>query len=226
MLVLKVIVGVLFQAFFFGILLLPIAGGYWFEAYFLIIFHVAIAIPYGIYSAIYYPKGMEARMVLSSDKQPKKDKIIYASIIVVMILGILLIPTDIFYLQVFEKAPLGLQILGLIIYFSGFAVIGKAQNQNDFIEPVVEIQTDRGHRIIDTGLYAHIRHPMYSGFLLFFSGMALWHGSIFAFLLVPLVLFFLLSLRIKGEEEVLENEFNEYLEYKEKVKAKLIPGIF
>ena len=226
MLVLKVIVGVLFQAFFFGILLLPIAGGYWFEAYFLIIFHVAIAIPYGIYSAIYYPKGMEARMVLSSDKQPKKDKIIYASIIAVMILGILLIPTDIFYLQVFEKAPLGLQILGLIIYFSGFAVIGKAQNQNDFIEPVVEIQTDRGHSIIDTGLYAHIRHPMYSGFLLFFSGMALWHGSIFALLLVPLVLFFLLSLRIKGEEEVLENEFNEYLEYKEKVKAKLIPGIF
>ena len=86
MLVLKVIVGVLFQAFFFGILLLPIAGGYWFEAYFLIIFHVAIAIPYGIYSAIYYPKGMEARMVLSSDKQPKKDKIIYASIIVVCLL--------------------------------------------------------------------------------------------------------------------------------------------
>ena len=67
---------------------------------------------------------------------------------------------------------------------------------------------------------------MYSGFLLFFSGMALWHGSIFAFLIVPLVLFFLLSLRIKGEEEVLENEFNEYLKYKEKVKAKLIPGIF
>ena len=56
--------------------------------------------------------------------------------------------------------------------------------------------------------------------------MALWHGSIFAFLLVPVLLFFLLSLRIKGEEEVLENEFNEYLEYKEKVKAKLIPGIF
>ena len=226
MLVLKVLIGVLFQAFFFGILLLPIAGGYWFEAYFLIILHVAIAIPYGIYSAIYYPKGMEARMVLSSEKQPRKDKIIYAIIILVMILGILLIPIDIFYLQVFEKAPLGLQILGLIIYFSGFALVGKAQNQNDFIEPVVEIQTDRGHSIIDTGLYAHIRHPMYSGFLLFFSGMALWHGSIFAFLLVPMVLFFLLSLRIKGEEEVLENEFNEYLEYKEKVKAKLIPGIF
>ena len=226
MLVLKVLIGVLFQAFFFGILLLPIAGGYWFEAYFLIILHVAIAIPYGIYSAIYYPKGMEARMVLSSENQPKKDKIIYASIIAVMILGILLIPTDVFHLQVFEKAPLELQILGLIIYFSGFAIVGKAQNQNDFIEPVVEIQTDRGHRIIDTGLYAHIRHPMYSGFLLFFSGMALWHGSIFAFLSVPLVLFFLLSLRIKGEEEVLENEFNEYLEYKKKVKAKLIPGIF
>ena len=165
-------------------------------------------------------------MVLSSENQPKKDKIIYASIIAVMILGILLIPTDVFYLKVFEKAPLGFQILGLIIYFFGFALVGKAQNQNDFIEPVVEIQTDRGHRIIDTGLYAYIRHPMYSGFLLFFSGMALWHGSIFAFLLVPLVLFFLLSLRIKGEEEVLENEFNEYLEYKEKVKAKLIPGIF
>ena len=226
MLVLKVLIGVLFQAFFFGILLLPIAGGYWFEAYFLIILHVAIAIPYGIYSAIYYPRGMEARMVLSSEKQPRKDKIIYAIIILVMILGILLIPIDVFYLQVFEKAPLGLQILGLIIYFSGFALVGKAQNQNDFIEPVVEIQTDRGHSIIDTGLYAHIRHPMYSGFLLFFSGMALWHGSIFASLLVPIVLFFLLSLRIKGEEEVLENEFNEYLEYKEKVKAKLIPGIF
>ena len=226
MLVLKILIGVLFQALFFSILLLPIAGGYWFEAYFLIILHVAIAIPYGIYSAIYYPKGMEARMVLSSENQPKKDKIIYASIIAVMILGILLIPTDVFYLQVFEKAPLVFQISGLIIYFFGFALVGKAQNQNDFIEPVVEIQTDRGHRISDTVLYSYIRHPMYSGFLLFFSGMALWHGSIFAFLLVPLILFFLLSLRIKGEEEVLENEFTEYLEYKEKVKAKLIPGIF
>ena len=226
MLVLKIIIGVLFQAFLFGILLLPIAGGYWFEAYFFLCLHVAIAIPYGIYSAVYFPKGMEARMVMNSENQSKKDKIILASIASIMLLGTLLIPTDVFYLEVFEKANPSFQILGLIIYLIGFVVVAKAQNQNDFIEPVVEIQTDRGHRIIDTGLYAHIRHPMYSGFLLFFSGMALWHGSIFAFLLVPLVLFFLLSLRIKGEEEVLENEFNEYLEYKEKVKAKLIPGIF
>ena len=53
----------------------------------------------------------------------------------------------------------------LALYLIGFVVVAKAQNQNDFIEPVVEIQTDRGHKIIDSGLYAYVRHPMYSGFL-------------------------------------------------------------
>jgi protein-S-isoprenylcysteine O-methyltransferase Ste14 len=105
-------------------------------------------------------------------------------------------------------------------------VVAKAQNQNDFIEPVVEIQTDRGHKIIDSGLYAYVRHPMYSGFLLFFLGMALWLGSIFSALFLTITLFLLLAYRIQSEEETLQNEFDEYMGYKEKVKAKLIPGIF
>jgi protein-S-isoprenylcysteine O-methyltransferase Ste14 len=226
MLVLKIIIGVLFQAFLFGILLLPIAGGYWFEAYFFLCLHVAIAIPYGIYSAVYFPKGMEARMVMNSENQSKKDKIILASIASIMLLGTLLIPTDVFYLEVFEKANPSFQILGLIIYLIGFVVVAKAQNQNDFIEPVVEIQTDRGHKIIDSGLYAYVRHPMYSGFLLFFPGIALWLGSIFSALFLTITLFLLLAYRIQSEEETLQNEFDEYMGYKEKVKAKLIPGIF
>ena len=80
--------------------------------------------------------------------------------------------------------------------------------------------------IRDSGLYAYVRHPMYSGFLLFFLGIALWLGSIFSALFLTITLFLLLAYRIQSEEETLQNEFDEYMGYKEKVKAKLIPGIF
>jgi protein-S-isoprenylcysteine O-methyltransferase Ste14 len=227
MILLKVLVGILFQILFFGaLLILPSQGANWFEAYFFLAYYACITIPYGIFSAIYYPKGMEARMVVSSPQQSVKDKIIMAAIVLIFILGILLIPIDLFYLSIIEKASFTFQLLGLIIFTAGFLIIGKAQNQNDFIEPVVEIQKDRGHVVIDSGLYEYVRHPMYTGFILFFAGMALWHGSIFVTLLVSVSLFLALAYRIRSEEEVLEKDLEGYLEYKKKVKSKIFPKLF
>jgi protein-S-isoprenylcysteine O-methyltransferase Ste14 len=82
-----------------------------------------------------------------------------------------------------------------------------------------------GQKVIDTGLYGVVRHPMYGATLLLFLSMPLVLGSVYA-LLVFLVYPFLIAVRIKNEEKVLEEELTGYAEYKQKVKYRLIPFLW
>ena len=98
--------------------------------------------------------------------------------------------------------------------------------QNAYAEPLVNVQKDRGHVLVDTGLYAYIRHPMYLGILIWLPGMALWLGSVF----VATVLVFILPiagvLRVRIEEWTLINDLEDYKNYVERVRYRLIPGLF
>ena len=80
-------------------------------------------------------------------------------------------------------------------------------------------------RVIDTGLYGIIRHPMYSATLLLFLSMPIVLGSLYSFFIF-LAYPFIIAKRIKGEEEFLEKELTGYSEYKQKVKYRLIPFIW
>ena len=80
-------------------------------------------------------------------------------------------------------------------------------------------------KVIDTGLYGIVRHPMYSATLLLFLSIPLVLGSVFSFIIF-LSYPFIIAKRIKGEEEFLEKELDGYKEYKEKVKYRLIPFIW
>jgi len=96
---------------------------------------------------------------------------------------------------------------------------------NPFAVPVVKLQEERQQRVIDTAIYALVRHPMYTGFLPFAVGPALWLESCAAALLaiVPIAV---LAVRSVFEERFLKRELRGYEAYTKKVRYRLIPFVW
>jgi protein-S-isoprenylcysteine O-methyltransferase Ste14 len=113
--------------------------------------------------------------------------------------------------------------LGYVLLLAGMGITAWAQAVNKFLEPGVRIQTDRGHRVIDTGPYAIVRHPGYVAACLLFVNIALALGSLWA--LIPVGLSsLLLILRTQREDQTLQAELPGYKEYTQRVRSRWIPG--
>ncbi len=108
--------------------------------------------------------------------------------------------------------PTTLQALGfsMLLLSSGFIL--WVMRENSFAAPVIKLQTERGHRVVSSGPYAFVRHPMYSGSVLFFVGLPLLLGSWWGLAMSPLfaVLF---AVRIVIEERALRAGLAGYAEY-------------
>ena len=109
------------------------------------------------------------------------------------------------------------------VFLLGYALFAEVLRENEFLSRTVEVQA--GQRVVDSGLYGVVRHPMYLATLLLFLSMPLILGSVYAFA-VMLAYLPLIAARIRGEEALLERELAGYREYKEKVRYRLIPGIW
>jgi protein-S-isoprenylcysteine O-methyltransferase Ste14 len=116
-------------------------------------------------------------------------------------------------------------VLGYLLLLAGIAGIAWAESANKFFEPNVRIQTDRGHRVIDTGPYGIIRHPGYASAFLLYLGLPLALGSLWA-LLPAIVLCLLVVLRTVWEDQTLREELAGYAAYAQRVRFRLIPGIW
>ena len=115
--------------------------------------------------------------------------------------------------------------IGYAVLIAGYLGVTWAQSVNRHFEATVRIQTDRDHKVIDTGPYAIIRHPGYSTAVLFAAGMALSLGSLYA--LIPAgVLTLLLIGRTLAEDATLKAELPGYREYAARVKQRWIPGVW
>ena len=119
--------------------------------------------------------------------------------------------------------PKGLVVVATIIFLLAYVLYAEVLRENMYLSRTVEIQEDQ--KVIDTGLYGIVRHPMYSSIILLFLSMPLVLGSIFAFLIF-LIYPFIMAKRIRNEEQVLEERLAGYSEYKNKVKYKVIPFIW
>lgn len=114
-------------------------------------------------------------------------------------------------------------IAAAIVFLLAYVMYAEVLRENAFLSRTIEVQENQ--KVIDTGLYGIVRHPMYSATLLLFLSMPFVLGSVysfFIFLAYPLII----VKRIKGEEEFLEKELLGYAEYKQKVKYRLIPFIW
>ena len=101
-----------------------------------------------------------------------------------------------------------------------------SMNANEFAETTVNIQEERGQKVIDTGIYSLIRHPMYTGFIFFITGVNVWLGTYLSLLLSLVFLAIALKSRISIEEKTLLKDLNGYDEYCKKVKYRIIPFLF
>ena len=110
-----------------------------------------------------------------------------------------------------------------IVFLLSYGMYAEVMRENEWISRSIEVM--EGQKVVSTGLYGIVRHPMYTATILMFLAMPLVMGSWWAFLvMLPYVI--AIVTRIKDEEILLTKELEGYLEYKEKVRWKLIPYIW
>ena len=110
-----------------------------------------------------------------------------------------------------------------IVFVLAYILYAEVLRENTYLSRTIEVQENQ--KVVDTGLYGIVRHPMYAITILLFLSMPLILGSVFSFVIF-LIYPFIIIKRIKNEEEVLERELDGYSDYKKKVKYKLIPFIW
>ena len=108
-------------------------------------------------------------------------------------------------------------------FLLAYLLYAEVLRENTYLSRTIEVQ--EGQKVIDTGLYGIVRHPMYFATVLLFFSMPLVLGSVYSFLIF-LAYPILIAVRIKHEEALLEKELPGYREYKEKVKYRLIPWVW
>ncbi len=119
--------------------------------------------------------------------------------------------------------PKGVSIGAAVVFLAAYILYAEVLRENTYLSRTIEVQENQ--KVIDTGLYGIVRHPMYSVTLLLFLSMPLVLGSIYSFFIF-LAYPFIIAKRIKDEEKFLEKELDGYREYKQKVKYRLIPFIW
>lgn len=119
--------------------------------------------------------------------------------------------------------PRPVVIIGGILFITAYTLYAEVLRENTYLSRTIEVQ--EGQRVIDSGLYSVVRHPMYSVTILLFLSIPLVLGSIYAFIIF-LAYPFIIAKRIKHEEAFLEKELCGYSEYQKKVKFRLIPFIW
>ena len=155
--------------------------------------------------------------------QPAADKKFMLAFVVVALVWLVAIGLD--RRMHASGVPLALQALGLAMYLLSTAFIMWVFRENSFAAPVVKVQADRHHRVVSSGPYAFVRHPMYSGVMLFFVGVPLLLGSWWGLAIAPLfaVLF---AVRARIEERALVEGLPDYADYAARVRYRLVPGLW
>lgn len=119
--------------------------------------------------------------------------------------------------------PQSVSICAAIVFLASYMMYAEVLRENTYLSRTIEVQENQ--KVIDTGLYSIVRHPMYSATLALFLTIPLILGSVCAFVIF-MIYPFIIAKRIKNEEELLEKELSGYVEYKAKVKYRLIPYIW
>jgi protein-S-isoprenylcysteine O-methyltransferase Ste14 len=141
--------------------------------------------------------------------RPLADKITLAVFIATFVITVVLIPLDVFRLHLMSVPRNFVSCLGLLAFIFGWCIITLAFRENAFAAPVVKLQEERHQKVIDTGVYSWVRHPMYASAPLLLEGMALWLTSYAAaaFAIVPIIT---IAIRIIFEERFLREALPGY----------------
>lgn len=177
---------------------------------------------YTVYLARHDPTLLKRRTEagISYEKEPAQ-KIIIVALYAAFAPLIVLPPLD--HRFRWSNMPWYVPVLGDVLIVLAFYFFYLVSKVNTYA--AANVRVEEGQKVISTGLYAYVRHPMYFAALLLVLGIPLALGSWWTLLLVPLFLF-ILYFRIENEERVLLRDLQGYSEYRQKVRYRVIPRIF
>lgn len=207
-----------------ALLFVPAGTLHWPAAWLFLATIAILGVAGGLWLARRDPALLAERMrPMMQSGQPAADKKFMLAFGFVALIWFLAIGLDVREHGV--RIPAGLQALGLAMLLSSSGFIMWVMRENSFAAPVIKLQTERGHRVISTGPYAFVRHPMYSGTVLFLVGAPLLLGSWWGVAMSPLfaVLF---AVRIAIEERALIAGLPDYADYTTQVRYRLVPGLW
>lgn len=194
---------------------------YWQAWAFLAVFDISVAL-ITLYVAKHDPKLLERRVKAGPTAEKEKNQKIIQAIAQFTFLPVLIIPALDHRFE-WSQVPSYASIAGDVLVVLGLFVVFMVFKENTFASATVEVQA--GQKVISTGPYAVVRHPMYSGAIVMMLGVPVALGSWWGLLVViPFVI--VIIARLLHEEKFLTQNLPGYTEYRAKVRWHLIPGIF
>ena len=173
----------------------------------------------GIVMMIKSPELLKKRLNAKEKENEQKQVLLFSGLM--FLAGFILAGLN--YRYNWIMVPNLVVIISSVIFIIAYILYAEVLRENTYLSRTIEVQENQ--KIVDTGLYGLVRHPMYAETILLFLSMPLVLGSLISFVIF-LVYPFIIAKRIKNEEEVLEKELEGYAEYKKKVKYKMIPFIW
>lgn len=173
----------------------------------------------GVVLLIKSPELLEKRL-RSKESEGEQKKVIGASLIM-FLAGFILSAFD--FRFGWTYVPLPVVIVAAVILLVSYGLYAEVMRENVYLSRTIEVQEEQ--KVIDTGLYGVVRHPMYFSTVLLFLAIPVVLGSWIGFAIFCIYPFLLVK-RIKNEESVLEEGLEGYKEYKEKVKYRMIPFVW
>jgi protein-S-isoprenylcysteine O-methyltransferase Ste14 len=227
MFIFKLIVGIIFNVVLFAILLLaPATTWAWWRAWVFLGF-VCVGTVASTVSIFRSNRDVlnERLKPPIQQGQPLADKIVLLWFLATFIGLHIFIPLDVFRLHLLSAPGVVVSSLGLVLVVVGWWIISLALKENAFAAPVVKHQKERQQRVIDTGVYSKVRHPMYTGAVFLLVGLPLWLESYAAALLASIPIG-TLAIRILIEEQFLKRELQGYDAYTKRIRYRLIPFLW
>jgi len=173
----------------------------------------------GIVMMIKAPNLLKSRLNAKEKESEQKEVIILSGLM--FLSGFIIAGLN--YRFSWIKLPSSIVVISSIIFLLSYILYAEVLRENLFLSRTIEVQKEQ--KVIETGLYGIVRHPMYTATIFLFLSIPLILGSIISFIIF-LAYPFIIAKRIKNEEKVLEKELKGYNSYKKKVKYKMIPFIW
>ncbi|MDY0015224.1 MAG: isoprenylcysteine carboxylmethyltransferase family protein [Bacteroidales bacterium] len=174
-----------------------------------------------IHLCLHDPALLQKRLQLKENE--KTQQLFNIFIYIIIFLSVFIIPA-LDFKHNWSSIPLWIIFAAVITMIIGLWMVLLVMKQNKYSSRNIEIQEDQ--KVIDTGLYAIVRHPMYIFGIIAFCSMPLILGSVYAFLLLLILCPLIFIIRILNEEKVLKENLKGYQEYTLKVKYRLIPFVW
>ena len=173
----------------------------------------------GIVLMIRNPELLRKR--LNAKEKENEQKCVLVFSVLMFIAGFIIAGLN--YRYKWIEIPNIVVIISSILFIIAYILYAEVLRENTYLSRTIEVQENQ--KVIDTGLYGYVRHPMYAVTILLFLTIPLVLGSTISFLIF-LIYPIIISKRIKNEEEVLEKDLKGYTEYKKKVKYRIIPFVW